>query len=318
MDQENEHHAAATDTEAATGQDEGTGKKRRRRRRGKRRAEAVATDGTAAPADTDSLDDTSDDSSDDDSDDRDEQNTEAAPDGAAAGEQRKKKRRRKKKRSGDQPTEQSSDTPAPPPSEPTAPPVVPAADAPARPARPERPKRAERQERAQQQDRQPPKDRPAKEIPSRGSVLQRRMSRMNNVDDEQRSDEPIAILPPPTVVTVDAYVSHLRGWQREVVTTIRSIIRNAAPDIEEDILWSQPVYSLNGPMCYVKAFSDHVNFGFWRGVELDDPDHLLVGELMKMRHIRIGHVNEVRRDRFEAWVRQAVRLNKEKGDPTSF
>ena len=77
------------------------------------------------------------------------------------------------------------------------------------------------------------------------------------------------------------------------------------------------MYSLNGPICYIKAFSDHVNLGFWRGNEIDDPAERLVGELETMRHVTIRHVNEVDRELFEAYVRQAVKLSKEKGDATS-
>lgn len=120
----------------------------------------------------------------------------------------------------------------------------------------------------------------------------------------------------PIATDVDTYIKQLKGWQREVVTTLRGIVRNQARDAEEGIMWSQPVYTLNGPVCYIKAFSDHVNFGFWRGNELDDPEDLLTGELPTMRHVTIRHVNDVKRDAFEALVRSAVKLNIEKGDPT--
>jgi hypothetical protein len=69
-------------------------------------------------------------------------------------------------------------------------------------------------------------------------------------------------------------------------------------------------------VCYIKAFSDHINFGFWRGTDLNDPEGLLVGDLTMMRHITLRHVNDVKRDVFEAMVREAVRLNRDKGDPT--
>ncbi|RPI67062.1 MAG: DUF1801 domain-containing protein, partial [Ignavibacteriae bacterium] len=122
--------------------------------------------------------------------------------------------------------------------------------------------------------------------------------------------------PQPIATDVDTYIRNLKGWQREVVTTLRGIVRNQAREAEEAILWSQPVYTLNGPVCYIKAFTDHVNFGFWRGNEIDDPEDLLIGELPTMRHVTIRHVNEVNREAFEGLVRSAVKLNKEKGDPT--
>ena len=159
------------------------------------------------------------------------------------------------------------------------------------------------------------KDKEKKERAPRGSVLDRRRTR-GEAELDFPDDEPIIPKVLPTATSVDGYIKQLRGWQREVVMTLRSIVKSQAGEAEEDILWHQPVYSLNGPVCYIKAFSDHVNLGFWRGNELDDPAERLVGELQTMRHVTIRHVNEVDRDLFEAYVRQAVKLNKEKGDPT--
>lgn len=160
------------------------------------------------------------------------------------------------------------------------------------------------------------KEKEKKERAPRGSVLDRRRTRGDAPLDFPDDEPMMPTAPPPTATSVDGYIKQLRGWQREVVMTLRSIIKSQAADAEEDILWHQPVYSLNGPICYVKAFSDHVNLGFWRGNEIDDPAERLIGELQTMRHVTIRHVNEVDRDLFEAYVRQAVKLNKEKGDPT--
>lgn len=38
---------------------------------------------------------------------------------------------------------------------------------------------------------------------------------------------------------------------------------------------------------YVDAFKSHVNVGFYRGSELDDPDRLLVGDGKYMRHVKL-------------------------------
>jgi hypothetical protein len=59
-----------------------------------------------------------------------------------------------------------------------------------------------------------------------------------------------------------------------------------------------------------------VNFGFWRGVDINDPTGLLEGEGDKMRHMQLKSIEQVKADIFSDFVRQAVRLNQEKGDPT--
>lgn len=149
------------------------------------------------------------------------------------------------------------------------------------------------------------------------TVLQRRR---NREAQDREEHEAIDLLSPRKLTefgTVDAYIGSLRGWQREVVQKLRTIVRSQAPDATEAILWSQPVYSSNGPVVYIKAFADHVNLGFWRGNELNDAANKLVGDLPTMRHITIRHVNEVDKELFENLVRAAFRLDRDKGDATA-
>ena len=47
--------------------------------------------------------------------------------------------------------------------------------------------------------------------------------------------------------TVDEFVAGLDGWQAEAVSTIRQIVREAAPKASEAWKWGQPVYEENGP-----------------------------------------------------------------------
>jgi len=278
---ENEQNDRSNDSTTADG-----AAKKRRRRRGKRRPggeggspaseESEAPEREAAPA----------------------SESGAGQDGPD-GQRKSRNRRRKKKRpeDGSAPEGESTTTTAP----------EGAAEA-----------KPEASERRGPRGRREPKGRPEKkERAPRGSVLDRRRTRGETTLEFPDDDEPITpAAPVPAATSVDGYVKQLRGWQREVVMTLRSIVKSQGGELEEQILWSQPVYTLNGPICYIKAFSDHVNLGFWRGNELDDPAERLVGDLPTMRHVTIRHVNEVDRDLFEGYVRHAVKLNKEKGDPT--
>lgn len=116
--------------------------------------------------------------------------------------------------------------------------------------------------------------------------------------------------------TVDAYIATLEGWQGDIVSEVRKIILEAVPEAEEAIKWAQPVYSLNGPFAYIKAFKSAVNFGFWRGVDIDDPGGLLQGSGDKMRHVKLTSLDEVSQQAFTDFVNQAASLNLSKGDPT--
>ena len=115
---------------------------------------------------------------------------------------------------------------------------------------------------------------------------------------------------------VDEYIDGLGGWQTDVATRVRAIVINVAPEAKESIKWAQPVYELNGSFAYMKAFKNSVNFGFWRGIDLDDPQGLLQGTGEKMRHVKLAGLEDIDDEAFAAYVQQAVALNLEKGDPT--
>jgi hypothetical protein len=116
--------------------------------------------------------------------------------------------------------------------------------------------------------------------------------------------------------TVDGYIAELESWQAEIVSQVRGIILQAAPQARESIKWAQPVYESGGPFAYMKAFKKAVNFGFWRGIDLDDPKGILEGSGEKMRHVKLTSLEDIDAAQFADFVRQAVELNQVKGDPT--
>ena len=116
--------------------------------------------------------------------------------------------------------------------------------------------------------------------------------------------------------TIDEYTKDLGDWRGEVAGELDALVRRAAPQATGSIKWAQPVYEQDGPFAYVKAFAKAVNFGFWRGTDLTDPDGRLEGTGDRMRHVKIRGPEDVDKARFTAWVKEAVELNVAKGDPT--
>lgn len=117
--------------------------------------------------------------------------------------------------------------------------------------------------------------------------------------------------------TIEGYIAtKLSGWQSDVVTTLHKLVMEAAPTAKGTIKWAQPVYEENGPICYIKDFKGHVNFGFWRGAEMADPHGILQGDGDRMRHINLTGVQDIKPDLFKELVRTAVQLNRTLGDPT--
>jgi hypothetical protein len=120
----------------------------------------------------------------------------------------------------------------------------------------------------------------------------------------------------PKPETVDEYIAGLEGRQAEVVSALRAIVLEAAPEATESIKWAQPVHEDHGPFVYMKAFKNHVNFGFWRGSELPDPEGLIESSGKKMGHVKLRGMQDVRPELFAEYVRNAVELNRTLGDPT--
>jgi hypothetical protein len=117
-------------------------------------------------------------------------------------------------------------------------------------------------------------------------------------------------------VSVDDYLTKVAPWQRNVIEKLRIVVKAAAPSALESIKWGQPVYEHKGPFAYIKAHAAQVNFGFWRGAELDDTKRMLQGEGERMRHVKILETHVIDELTLAAFVKQAIALNDKKGDPT--
>ena len=117
-------------------------------------------------------------------------------------------------------------------------------------------------------------------------------------------------------VTVDSYVAGLPDWRGETISALRRLVLQAAPSAVESIKWGQPVYEDHGPFAYIKAYKNHVNFGFWRGAEMKDPKGLFQGTGDRMRHVELRSPDALDTPWLQAMVRAAVELNRSKGNPT--
>ena len=116
--------------------------------------------------------------------------------------------------------------------------------------------------------------------------------------------------------TVDEYIAAFDDWRTDAMRRLREVVREGAPHSAVAVKWAQPVWEWNGPMIWMKAYPKHVDIGFWRGTELDDPKKVLTGDGERMRHIKITSVDDIPADALVDLVRQAVKLNTAKGNPT--
>jgi hypothetical protein len=88
----------------------------------------------------------------------------------------------------------------------------------------------------------------------------------------------------------------IEAWFREQPHDLAAIARRwfdvmraCGTDVREVMHDDQPTACVgDAAFAYVDAFTAHVNVGFFRGAELDDPGGLLEGTGKLMRHVKLG------------------------------
>jgi hypothetical protein len=111
--------------------------------------------------------------------------------------------------------------------------------------------------------------------------------------------------------TVDKYLAALPAAQQQIASSLREIIRKAAPKLEEGIKWNVPCYSGTGKVCAIIAYKNHVNLAFYQGSELTDKEGLLVGPGKGMRHIKVRTPKDIRKKAFALLIKAAAQLDRD-------
>ncbi len=105
---------------------------------------------------------------------------------------------------------------------------------------------------------------------------------------------------------IDAYIEALPAEQRPVVARLRELIHEAAPGCLEAFKWSRPIFGNGKDFAYLKANKNHVNLGFNKGSELEDPEGLLEGTGKGMRHVKVKDINDIPEEALFRLIREAA------------
>ena len=119
-----------------------------------------------------------------------------------------------------------------------------------------------------------------------------------------------------TPESVDDYLSGLSGQPAATAMALRAAILGAAPELSESIKWAQPVYEVGGPVCYFKAATAHVTFGFFRGAELRELEPHLQSGGSRMAHLKLRSPEDIGRIKLAELLAAAIALNRSEGNPT--
>lgn len=60
---------------------------------------------------------------------------------------------------------------------------------------------------------------------------------------------------------VDSYIAEASIEARQIMETLREIIKSTIPEAEEGISWNVPIYKYHGILAGFDAFKHHVTFG---------------------------------------------------------
>jgi hypothetical protein len=121
--------------------------------------------------------------------------------------------------------------------------------------------------------------------------------------------------------SVAARIAELGGWRSATLGLVRTLIREADPDVVEELKWRKasnpggvPVWSHGGPICTGESYKDHVKLTFFKGAQVPDPKRLFNAGLDGARRaIDIQEGDQVDATAFKALVRAAVALNEPVG-----
>jgi hypothetical protein len=125
----------------------------------------------------------------------------------------------------------------------------------------------------------------------------------------------------PAAQLIDARIKALDDWRGEMLARIRTLIKEADPEVVEVVKWQKPtnpagvpVWEHNGIICTGETYKDKVKLTFDKGASLEDPSGLFNSSLEGnvRRAIDIHEGDEIDKNAFKALIRAAVALNTSK------
>src|SRR3954447_10928438 len=121
---------------------------------------------------------------------------------------------------------------------------------------------------------------------------------------------------------IDARIKKLTDWRGETLARVRAIIKQADPDVVEEVKWRKPsngmlgvpVWEHDGIICTGETYKAYVKLTFANGAALEDPSGLFNASLdgNVRRAIDIGEGASIDERAFKALIHAAVALNTSK------
>ena len=111
---------------------------------------------------------------------------------------------------------------------------------------------------------------------------------------------------------IDARIKELSDWRGETLARLRSLIKQADPEVVEEWKWrGVPVWSHAGIICTGETYKNVVKMTFAKGASLEDPSGLFNSSLEgnTRRAIDFREDDTIDEKALQALIRAAVALN---------
>lgn len=118
---------------------------------------------------------------------------------------------------------------------------------------------------------------------------------------------------------IDEMIEDLGDWRGEQLSRLRNLIREADPEVIEEIKWRKPsnsmlgvpTWSHDGIICTGETYENKVKLTFARGASITDPTRLFNSSLGggTRRAIDFVEADDLDEEAFRTLIREAVALN---------
>jgi hypothetical protein len=117
---------------------------------------------------------------------------------------------------------------------------------------------------------------------------------------------------------IDARIEELGDWRGETLARVRGLIKEADPEVVEEVKWRKPsspggvpCWSHDGLICTGETYKTRVKLTFANGASLDDPAGLFNSSLEgnTRRAIDINEGEEIDAEALKELIRAAVAFN---------
>jgi len=113
-------------------------------------------------------------------------------------------------------------------------------------------------------------------------------------------------------MTVDEFVqTRVLPQYRDIVTALRALMRECAPDAKECISYGIPAFRMRRILAVIGPTKKGITFAFSCGAEFEDKYGLLEGVGKASKNVRIRCLTEINQAALRSYIQQALELDAE-------